>query len=175
MDQTPGITQAEQPEELGADTATRRRGIFRRCDRKDGGFSLIEIMAGMAIIAILALAILPQFSKYFERAAVQNLSQEVQQASQIVESDYSLTGQSLYVGTNVTASLGTVKKSAQTTLTSNLLTSAGAASTNTSDAGYMIKGTNPGVTNYSIWYCSLGGTTTPGLHVAPASTTPSCS
>ena len=179
-------TQAEQPDELQAAAAPQRRprrGLFRR-NRKDRGFSLIEITASMAIIAILALAIMPQFSKYFERASVQNLSQEVQQASTIVESDYSLTGQALYVAANIgqapsggtaSGSLASVKKNSQTSLSSSLLTAAGAASAGTSDAGYMLVGTNPGVTHYVIWYCSLGGATTPGLHVAAAGTTATCS
>lgn len=51
--------------------------------------SLIEITARMAIIAILVLAIVPQLSKYFERAAVQNLSSDVANTTLTADSDYS--------------------------------------------------------------------------------------
>lgn len=128
--------------------------------RRDGGFSLIEIMAGMAIIAILALAVLPQFSKYFERAAVQNLATEVGNAALTVESDYSLTGKSKYVASNVTASLASANKSSETTFTSTV---------DTNGFGYVIKGTNVGVTNYCVRYVSAG--TTAGLDVQPKGTT----
>ena len=128
--------------------------LFKK--RRDGGFSLIEIMAGMAIIAILALAILPQFAKYFERAAVQNLSAEVSNAALTVESDYSLTGKAKYVGANVTASVATVNKSPETALT---------AAVDTNGFGYTIKGTNTAVTNYCVKYSSQGATA--GLQVTP--------
>ena len=124
--------------------------------RRDAGFSLIEIMAGMAIIAILALAILPQFSKYFERAAVQNLSAEVSNAALTVESDFSLTGKAKYVVGNVKASVDSVNKSAETALTSAV---------DTNGFGYTIKGTNTAVTNYCIKYSSQGATA--GLVVTP--------
>jgi type IV pilus assembly protein PilA len=124
--------------------------------RRDAGFSLIEIMAGMAIIAILALAILPQFSKYFERAAVQNLSAEVSNAALTVDSDYSLTGKAKYVAANVTASVGSVNKSPETTLTGAL---------DSTGFGYTIAGVNTAVTNYCVKYTSQGATA--GLQVTP--------
>ncbi|MET4143743.1 prepilin-type N-terminal cleavage/methylation domain-containing protein [Arthrobacter sp. UYCo732] len=129
-----------------------------RKKRRDAGFSLIEIMAGMAIIAILALAILPQFSKYFERAAVQNLSGTVSDVALTVESDYSLSGKAKYVAANVTASIAA----------SNL---GAAAVTSTIDAngyGYVLKATSPDVTNYCVKYTSQG--TAAGLSVTPKAT-----
>lgn len=132
--------------------------------RRDAGFSLIEIMAGMAIIAILALAILPQFSKYFERASLNNLSAEVSNAALTVENDFSLTGKAKYVATNVTASLGTVNKSAETTLTGTV---------DANGFGYVIKATNVAVTNYCVKYVSQG--TAAGLDIQPkASPTATC-
>ncbi len=128
--------------------------------RRDAGFSLIEIMAGMAIIAILALAILPQFSKYFERAAVQNLSSEVSNAALTVESDYSLTGKAKYVGTAVSASVATVNKSPETALT---------GAVDTTGFGYTIAGTNTAVSNYCVKYTSQGATA--GLQVTPKGAT----
>lgn len=134
--------------------------------RTDGGFSLIEIMAAMAIIAILALAILPQFGKFFERAAVQNLAGEVSNAALLVESDYSLTGKATYKLPGVTASVADSKRSTDTTLVGSLLTEAGAdAAAGANGYGFKIVGTNPGVTNYTVIYKSTG--TTPGLVIAP--------
>jgi type IV pilus assembly protein PilA len=135
--------------------------------RRDAGFSLIEIMAGMAIIAILALAILPQFSKYFERAAVQNLSAEVSNAALTVESDYSLTGKAKYLEANVDASVASVNKSPETALTATVDTAGAAAG-----FGYTIKGTNTAVTNYCVKYTSQG--TTAGVQVTPLGG-PACS
>ncbi|ACL42120.1 hypothetical protein Achl_4169 (plasmid) [Pseudarthrobacter chlorophenolicus A6] len=131
--------------------------------RRDAGFSLIEIMAGMAIIAILALAILPQFSKYFERAAVQNLSAEVSNAALTVESDFSLTGKAKYVAANVTASVASVNKSAESTLT---------GAVDGTGFGYTIAGTNQAVTNYCVKYTSQGATA--GLVVTPKAGAATC-
>ncbi|QOT19468.1 prepilin-type N-terminal cleavage/methylation domain-containing protein [Paenarthrobacter sp. YJN-5] len=128
--------------------------------RRDAGFSLIEIMAGMAIIAILALAILPQFSKYFERAAVQNLSAEVSNAALTVDSDYSLTGKAKYVAANVTASVASANKSPETTLT---------GAVDATGFGYTISGTNTAVTNYCVKYTSQGAAA--GLQVTPKGAT----
>jgi type IV pilus assembly protein PilA len=131
--------------------------------RRDAGFSLIEIMAGMAIIAILALAILPQFSKYFERASLNNLSAEVSNAALTVDSDFSLTGKAKYVQTNVTASVGSVNKDAETVLTGTV---------DGTGFGYYIKGTNTAVTNYCVKYVSQGATA--GLQITTKAANPTC-
>jgi type IV pilus assembly protein PilA len=131
--------------------------------RRDAGFSLIEIMAGMAIIAILALAILPQFAKYFERASVQNLSAEISNAALTVESDYSLTGKAKYVQTNVDASVASVNKESETALSDVV---------DTSGTFYTIKGTNVGVTNYCLKYVSSGSTA--GLQITTKAANPTC-
>ena len=161
------------------DTAPTTRTRARRI-RRDAGFSLIEITASMAIIAILALAVLPQFGKYFERAAVQNLSDEVMRGEQTVESDYSLTGQALYLSDNVWASLQSVKRNpathwdGSTMLQSNGL-SAGywANQSGATGAGVLVVGVNPAVKDYNVFYCSVGPQ--PGLRVVPASVSPGCS
>jgi type IV pilus assembly protein PilA len=131
--------------------------------RRDAGFSLIEIMAGMAIIAILALAILPQFSKYFERASLNNLSTEVANAALTVESDFSLTGKAKYVATNVTASVASVNKDAETILT---------GSVDTTGFGYIIRGTNTAVTNYCVKYVSQGSAA--GLQIGSKPSSGTC-
>ena len=162
---------------VGAEPVPARPRPARR--GRDRGFSLIEIMAGMAIIAILALAILPQFRKYFERAALQNLSQEVQHAAEIIESDHSLSGQAMYSSTGINASLATVKTNPQTTWSGILLDDTGTghngwglASAGATGPGYLIAGYNPAVTHYNVWWCSNGSA--PGLHVVSASTSWSC-
>jgi type IV pilus assembly protein PilA len=127
--------------------------------RRDAGFSLIEIMAGMAIIAILALAILPQFSKYFERASLNNLSTEVANAALTVDSDFSLTGKAKYVEANIDASVLTVNKAPETAMV---------ASVDSTGFGYTIAGTNTAVTNYCVKYVSQGATA--GLQVSKKAT-----
>lgn len=117
--------------------------------RRDGGFSLIEIMAGMAIIAILAMAVLPQFSKYFERAAIQNLSSEMTNAAMLVQSDHSLTGKSKFtLGTLTTK--GTVAYSVADTQIG--AESKLEAAVMPDRLGYTITGTNDSVTNYTLVY-----------------------
>lgn len=148
------------PQDARARAITGNRGQRKL---RDAGFSLIEIMAGMAIIAILAMAILPQFSKYFERAAVQNLSSTVNQAALTVESDYSLSGKAKYVAANVTASVVAANKG-DAVLSSTV---------DTNGYGYVIKATHSDVTNYCVKYTSQG--TAAGLSVtAKATPTATC-
>lgn len=114
-------------------------------DRKEGGFSLIETMAAMAIIAILALAIVPQFGKYMERAAVQNVIADISSAQLLVDSDFSLTGNSHYTVAGVSGSVAATKVNPETTLTSTVN-----LATNT----YNIVGKSTAVTNYTMSYDS---------------------
>ncbi|MFB9716981.1 prepilin-type N-terminal cleavage/methylation domain-containing protein [Arthrobacter methylotrophus] len=151
------------PQEARARMKRREDAAPVRRKRRDAGFSLIEIMAGMAIIAILALAILPQFSKYFERAAVQNLSSEVSNAALTVDSDFSLTGKAKYVQTNVTASVASVNHSPDSTLTGTV---------DGTGFGYTITGTNNAITHYCLKYTSQGAAA--GLQVTPMPGTGTC-
>jgi type IV pilus assembly protein PilA len=139
--------------------------------RRDAGFSLIEIMAGMAIIAILALAILPQFSKYFERAAVQNMSADISNAALTVESDYSLTGKAKYVlgtaakaGSGVAASVAAANKGADVVITPTV---------DVNGYGYVLKAVTPDITNYCVKYVSQGANA--GLDVTTKAANPTCS
>lgn len=139
-----------------------------RKGRNDRGFSIIEIMAAMAIIAILALAIVPQFGKYFERAAVQNLMGEMTNAALLVTADHSLTGKTQYtLGTAATK--GTVSYSvAQTKIhaESKLVP----AVTN-GNHGFTITGSNTSgaIENYTlVYYGGNNGAGQPsGLVVTP--------
>ncbi|MCU6480149.1 prepilin-type N-terminal cleavage/methylation domain-containing protein [Arthrobacter sp. A2-55] len=134
--------------------------------RRDAGFSLIEIMAGMAIIAILALAIIPQFSKFFERAAVQNLSQEVSNAALLVDSDHSLSGKAIYAQADITGSAPSSAAAIKAQLqTGHALQFAITADT----TGYTIVGYSPDVKNYKVTYASNGSQ--PGLSVTQGTQT----
>lgn len=128
---TPEADDAKNP------AAARRRG------RGDKGFSLIEIMAGMAIIAILAMAVLPQFSKYFERAAIQNLSGEISNAALLVESDHSLTGATKYKLADVQRSVAETTVGDETKLEADVINDS---------LGFTITGTNDAVKNYTLVY-----------------------
>ena len=110
-------------------------------DRRERGFSLIETMAAMAIVAILALAIVPQFGRYMERAAVQNVISDISSAQLLVASDYALSGKTAYAAADVTASVAATTKNTETTLTSAV---------NTTTNSYTITGTSLAVKNYTL-------------------------
>ncbi|MEH0110707.1 type II secretion system protein [Tersicoccus sp. MR15.9] len=114
--------------------------------RRDAGFGFIETIATMAIVAILSLAAFPQFGKYFERAAVQNLSQEVSNAAQATISDNSLTGSAVFNGPQVLASACGIKKDTGTSF-----------ATSASGSDFSIQGVNSSVTHYSVTYDSSQG------------------
>lgn len=125
--------------------AARARLLGAKATRRNAGFSLIETMAAMAIIAILALAIVPQFAKYMERAAVQNVVADVSSAQLLVESDHGLTANSRYGDADVKKSVADTKVNTETTLT---------ASTNAATNTYKIIGTSTAVTSYDIEFDS---------------------
>lgn len=136
--------------------------------RNDRGFSIIEIMAAMAIIAILALAIVPQFGKYFERAAVNNLMGEMTNAALLVTADHSLTGKTQYtLGTAATK--GTVSYSVAQTQ-KNPESKLVPAVTN-GNHGFTITGSNEAgaIENYTlVYYGGNNGAGQPsGLVVTP--------
>ena len=55
----------------------------------DGGFSFIELLAYMAIAALLILAAVPQFNSYRTKATISNMQSDLKNAAQAVEAEYS--------------------------------------------------------------------------------------
>ncbi|BDZ52657.1 hypothetical protein GCM10025867_48980 (plasmid) [Frondihabitans sucicola] len=55
--------------------------------RSDRGFSFIELLAYMAIAALLVLAAIPQFNQYRQKAVVSNLQNDVHNASLKAEAE----------------------------------------------------------------------------------------
>lgn len=162
---------------LTFDPAVVRARLFRgrlpKRSRKDDGFSMIEIMVAMAIIAILALGIAPQFSKYFERAAVQNMNSVLDTAAMTAQNDHSLTGKVDIVLADITTSLNGVNKGT-TSLVSSLTTVTGAAPAAgaVKEKGFMLVATDSEVTNYKSVFCSTGPKA--GLRVLPTATAATC-
>lgn len=55
---------------------------------KDGGFSFIELLAYMAIAALLILAAIPQFNKYREQAVVSTMQSDARNVSVSLEATF---------------------------------------------------------------------------------------
>jgi prepilin-type N-terminal cleavage/methylation domain-containing protein len=114
----------------------------------DAGFTLIEIMGTIGIVAVLALAAVPQLGKAMEKANVQNLISDMNNLAILIEGDQSLTGGGLYTP-------GTLNSSciAQTAVTAGNVMKVAAISSGT---GYQITGYNPVIRGYIVTYDSTG-------------------
>ncbi|BDZ52658.1 hypothetical protein GCM10025867_48990 (plasmid) [Frondihabitans sucicola] len=59
---------------------------------RDRGFSFIELLAYMAIAALLILAAIPQFNAYRDKAAVSNLQSDLRNAATDMEANVTADG-----------------------------------------------------------------------------------
>lgn len=119
-----------------------------REQESDAGFTLIETMGTIAIVAVLLLSAVPQLANAMEKAKVQTLISDANILSIQISGDQSLIGSSLYDQASLTASCNAVASF-----------SAGNAlkvAPNAAGTGYIITGYNPGVQNYTVTYDSLG-------------------
>jgi prepilin-type N-terminal cleavage/methylation domain-containing protein len=114
----------------------------------DAGFTLIEIMGTIGIVAVLALAAVPQLNKAMEKANVQNLITDINNLAIQIEGDQSLVGGGLYTLPNVKASC-----TALTNLTAGNILKVAPNGTGT---GYIIDGYNANVRSYKVTYDSMG-------------------
>ena len=55
---------------------------------KDGGFSFIELLAYMAIAALLILAAIPQFNQYRTKAVISNMQSDARNVATTIEAQY---------------------------------------------------------------------------------------
>ena len=89
---------------------TRFRSLDTRSTRKvkDSGFSFIELLAYMAIAALLILAAIPQFNQYREKATISNMQGDARNVAQTIEAQYTtdLAYPSTISGTGKTVTIG---------------------------------------------------------------------
>lgn len=124
----------------------------------EAGSYLLEILAGVALLAIIMLNVVPQIGKYMEKGAVNNLSSAVHQASLEIEAEIGVTGKNTYTTSELKTIVDAMPKSSGTVITAT------ATGGTTSAASYKIVGTDPGVKNYCVSYESIGSTS--GVKVA---------
>lgn len=100
-----------------------------RTTRPDNGFSFIELLAYMAIAALLILAAIPQFAQYREKANITNLQSDLRNAATAIE------GQALTDLNYPTALPSGVKASPNNTLTMSRSSADGYCVTGTTAKG----------------------------------------
>jgi len=129
--------------------------LFRRDDR---GFSFVELLAYIAIAALLILAALPQYSAYRERAALSVLQDDVRSAALAAEASNIDGGDSFE--TTIRA-VGAIRVSLEgtTMVTSDL-----------GSGDYRIVGTSPRTSRVVTYVSRTDGPLHAGLHVSMPST-----
>jgi type IV pilus assembly protein PilA len=73
---------------FGRTDASRRAARFLGARNSDGGFSFIELLAYMAIAALLILAAIPQFNKYREQASISTMQDDARNFAVAAEAVY---------------------------------------------------------------------------------------
>jgi Tfp pilus assembly protein PilE len=73
---------------FGRTDASRRAARFMGARNSDGGFSFIELLAYMAIAALLILAAIPQFNKYREQATISTMQDDARNFAVEAEAIY---------------------------------------------------------------------------------------
>ena len=70
-------------------TTSIRKHLTARGRRvEDGGFSFIELLAYMAIAALLILAAIPQFNQYRQKAIYSNMQSDARNIAVAIEAEY---------------------------------------------------------------------------------------
>jgi len=132
--------------------------------RRDRGFSFIELLAYMAIAALLILAAVPQFSAYRERALISNLQNDVRNAALAAEAALYPTAAAKGSGGSIrlasTAESGTSQSSAARVVAAVAATKVSNPGTTLStsvdaDDAYTITGANPGTVKRALWSSEL--------------------
>lgn len=107
------------------------RNYFKRLLQKKEGFTLVELLIVIAIIAILAAIAIPQFTKYKQRAYDSELASDAKNA---------YTSSIAYLSDNPAGTVSTLAKltGAGYTKSSNIVFSAGGTMTTTSGSFALI-------------------------------------
>lgn len=114
----------------------------------DAGFTLIETMGTIAIVAVLLLSAVPQLANAMEKAKVQTLVNDMNILSIQISGDQSLTGGGVVTLAPLQASCNAVTNFSS----GNILK---VAPNGTGD-GFIITAYNPAVTHWVVTYDSAG-------------------
>lgn len=149
-------------------------------DRREAGFSFIELLAYIAIAALLILAAIPQFSAYREKALISNLRGDVHNASLAAEASLLASKR----GASSSGGISLASTSAATVATDDAsglaAITAAVAATKTSDARssltvaergageYRITGSNPATKVQAVYSSRTDGAFAAGLNMVDA-------